>query len=385
MVYGVKVVIRQKQGLKFNVSYFKKDMVFTISLILAAASCLIQPPKLESIDFKVLISLFNLMLTIKAFEELKLLDKFAISLLNQCNNRRSISSILILLCLVSSMFVTNDVALITFVPLTLIISKKTNINMMDTIILQTIAANIGSSLTPMGNPQNLFLYSHYGLKPMPFFMTILLLAILGIGSLYLTMKKLHKGKLKVALAPIQAGNRNKTVVWFIIFAIIIVSIFGAISFQLAFIITMMTAIIVNRKLLLQIDYQLLLTFICFFIFIGNISSTDVVQRIASESMKNSTSVYFSSIFISQLISNVPAAILLSNFTTDWKPLLLGVNVGGLGTIIASLASVISFKLYNQAYPKESKKYLIKFTLYNFSFLALLSIIQYLILKGLKIF
>lgn len=149
--------------------FLKKDIVFTISLTLAIVSCFYQQPKLEYVNFKVIISLFNLLIAIKAFEELKVLDKFAIVILNRCKTSKFVSAILISFCFFSSMFVTNDVALLTFVPLAIVISKKTKMNMTKTIILQTIAANLGSSLTPMGNPQNLFIYSYYGLKPVPFF------------------------------------------------------------------------------------------------------------------------------------------------------------------------------------------------------------------------
>ena len=166
--------------------FFKKDIVFTISFLLAIGSCFIHLPKLEYINFKVLVSLLNLMITIKAFEELKLLEKIAIAILNKCTNSKSVSAILVLLCFISSMLVTNDVALLTFVPLTLIISKKAKINMIETIILQTVAANIGSSLTPMGNPQNLYIFSFYGLKPFQFFGSILFLAFIGIGVLSLS-------------------------------------------------------------------------------------------------------------------------------------------------------------------------------------------------------
>lgn len=172
--------------------FLKKDLVLTISLILAIVSCLIHSPKDEYINFEVLISLFNLMVAIKALEQLKILDKLAVAILNKCNNSRSISIILILLCFICSMFVTNDVALLTFVPITLVISKKTQMNMMDTIILQTIAANIGSSLMPMGNPQNLYLYSYYGIKLIPFLGSILLLAVLGISLLFICTQKLQK-------------------------------------------------------------------------------------------------------------------------------------------------------------------------------------------------
>lgn len=243
-------------------------MVFTISLILAIASCFLHTPKLEYINPKVMVSLFNLMIAIKAFEELKLLDKFAITILNKCNNSRTVSAILISLCFVCSMFVTNDVALLTFVPLTLIISKKTNMKMMETIILQTVAANIGSSLTPMGNPQNLFIYSYYGIKPMAFFATILLIAVLGIGLMYFSIKRLPKSELKVELPTISIVNRKEALIWGIVLAVIIASILGLISYQIGLMITLITVVLLNRNLLLKIDYLLLITFLSFLFSLG---------------------------------------------------------------------------------------------------------------------
>ena len=374
------VLIQENKRLKLKFAFLKKDIVFTVSLVLAATSCLIYPPKLEYINFQVLVILFSLMLTIKALEELRFLDKFAIAVINKCNNSRSVSAILILLCFFSSMFVTNDVALLTFVPLTLVVSRKTQMPMMETIIFQTIAANIGSSLTPMGNPQNLFIYSHYGIRPFPFFSTVLFMAVLGISSLFFLIKRMQYRELKVVLNPVPIDDWKKLAVWGLVLAIIVASIFGVVSYQVAFMVTLITVVILNVKLLIKIDYLLLLTFICFFIFIGNISNSNTLQAFANTSLKDTTSVYFSSIFLSQFISNVPASILLAEFTTDWKPLLLGVNIGGLGTIVASLASVISYKLFIQANPTESKRYLIKFSFYNFTILAFLTLIQFVILK-----
>jgi Na+/H+ antiporter NhaD/arsenite permease-like protein len=267
------VLIQPKRKIKIKWGILKKDIVLTISLLLAAASCLIQPPKMEYINFHVLGSLFNLMLVIKAFEQLRLLDKMAISLLNNCQNSKSVSTLLILLCFFSSMFVTNDVALLTFVPLTIVIGKKANLPVMETIILQTIAANLGSSLTPMGNPQNLFIYSYYEITPKPFFTTVLVLAVLGISSLYFYIRKLPKADLKVEMPPLTAIDRKQGIIWGLVLAIIITSIFGFIHYQIAVLITIITVLILNRKLLLQIDYLLLLTFICFFIFSGNISNS----------------------------------------------------------------------------------------------------------------
>ena len=371
------VFIQEKKKIKVKLGFFKKDLVFTISLLLAVISCFFQPPKLEYINFHVLVSLFNLMVVIKVFEELRVMDKLAVSLLNKCHNSRSVSMILILLCFVSSMFFTNDVALLTFVPLTLLIGKKTNLPMMETVIFQTIAANIGSSLTPMGNPQNLFIYSYYGIQPIPFFATVLLLAVLGVSLLILFHFRIQNRGIEVDLTPIAIVDRKKAIIWGIVLILIILSIFGLIRYGIAFIITLMATFIFNKKIVMKIDYSLLVTFVCFFIFVGNISNMDFVHSILSASLTDSSSVFFSSIILSQFISNVPASILLANFTTDWKPLLLGVNIGGLGTMIASLASVISYKLFIKANPTDAKKYLLTFSIYNFSFLAFLTLIHYL--------
>jgi len=361
-----------------KINIFKKDIVFTLSLVLALISCLFYTPQLQFINFKVLVSLFNLMIVVKAFEELKLLDRLAIVILNKCSNSRKVSMMLILLCFFSSMLVTNDVALITFVPLTLIISKKTNISMLETIILQTIAANIGSSLTPMGNPQNLYIYSHYKLEPIEFFMTVFSLFFFGVLLLFILNHRLNNKSLEIDLPILKIPNPKKSIIWMIVFCLITASILGVLNYKFAFIITLSTVFILDRKLLFKIDYYLLITFVCFFVFIGNISKLKMISHYMIDHLKSTTSVYFNSIFFSQLISNVPASILLSKFTANWKPLLLGVNLGGMGTLIASLASVISYKLFIKEHPHESKKYLIKFSLYNFLGLLTLTILTYLV-------
>jgi len=363
-----------------KINIFKKDFVFTISFLLALISCMFYTPQLHFINFKVLVSLFNLMIVVKAFEELKLLDRLAIVILNKCSSSRRVSMILVLLCFFSSMLVTNDVALITFVPLTLIISKKTNILMLETVILQTIAANIGSSLTPMGNPQNLYIYSHYKLEPIEFFTTVFALFFFGVFLLLILNSRLNNKSLDLKLPILNITNKKKSIVWIIVFCIITASILGVLNYKFALIITLLTIFIFDRKLLFKIDYYLLITFICFFIFIGNFSKIKMISHYMIDHLNSTTSVFFNSIFFSQFISNVPASILLSKFTANWKALLLGVNLGGMGTLIASLASVISYKLFIKEHPNESKNYLIKFSFYNFLGLFSLTLLTYFIFK-----
>lgn len=358
---------------------FRRDIVFTISLVLALISCFLYAPKLQYIDFKVLASLFNLMIVVKAFEKLKLLDMFAISILNKCGNSRRVSLVLIMLCFFSSMLITNDVALLTFVPLALIIGKKSDIPMAKTIIFQTLAANIGSSLTPMGNPQNLFIFSHYGLTAAQFFSTVILFVVSGGVWLYFLNKRINNIDINIKLTPIKIRNKIKAFLWVMLFFFIIASIIGVIDYRIAFIVTFLSALFLDKSLLIKIDYLLLVTFICFFVFIGNVSNIAAITTYMNEHLNNSISVYFDSIIISQFISNVPSAILLSKFTTDWRPLLLGVNVGGMGTIIASLASVISYKLFIKDNPNDGKAYFIKFAIYNLLGLTLFSLINLIIL------
>lgn len=369
------IMIKNKSAIiKKIIKALKNDFVFTAALTLALISCFFATPKIKYIDFKVIISLFNLMLVIKAFEELKILDKAAVSLITRCKNKRSISLALTFLCFFSSMLITNDVALITFVPLALIIGKKTGIPMLETIILQTLAANIGSSLTPMGNPQNLYIFSFYNLTAMQFFQTMIIIGILGLAWLYLLNMKLKNDTIKVYFNKVNIVNRRKLLICILLFLIIILSIFRFIDYRIAFAITIIAAFIMDRKLFSKVDYLLLVTFICFFIFIGNASSIKSIDDFFINHLHSSRAAYFSSIVVSQFISNVPCSILLSHFTNNWKALLLGVNIGGSGTIIASLASVISYKLFIKDNLQNSKLYFAKFTIYNFITLFIFAII-----------
>lgn len=359
-----------------TLNLLKTDIVFTASLVLAISSCFITIPDVNCINFKVLTCLFCLMVVTKAFEDLSLLDKFAVSILNRCTDSRKVSMMLILMSFFASMLITNDIALITLVPLTLIISKKSNINMLFTVILQTLAANIGSSLTPMGNPQNLFIFSYYHLSVSQFFTSIILFAAVGLIWLVLLNFRNHNIEISVDFDSVKIKDNKKAAIWAALFVVIILSVFGVVSYTAAFIVTLVVTLLMDRKLLLKVDYPLLLTFIFFFIFIGNISNIPAITRIMEQTLNSTDSTYFGSILLSQVISNVPCSVFLSKFTTNWQELLLGVNIGGMGTLIASLASVISYKLFVREHPHQTKKYLFKFSVYNVFGLVTFTIINY---------
>lgn len=358
----------------------KSDIVFTIAFLAAILSSLVAMPKTSYIDFKVLACLFNLMIVIKAFEKQKLLDKFAVSLINKCSDVHKLSLILVLLCFFCSMLITNDVALITFVPLTIIISNKCKINVGNMIILETLAANIGSSLTPMGNPQNLYIFSKYNLSISQFFSTLVFFTLIGVAWLLILSFRLKNEPIQVSINTIPTENRLKTLIWLVLFIIIILSVFSIINFKIAFILTIFSTFILDKKLILEVDYLLLMTFVSFFIFIGNISNISLVNNYMQSCLSSNTSTYVASITLSQFISNVPCSILLSKFTGNWKALLLGVNIGGIGTLIASLASVISYKLYIKDYPNEVKQYLLKFAGYSFVSLVIFASLNYFLIR-----
>lgn len=370
--------IKQNKGkLQSSITFFKIDPVFSISLILALLSCAFSNPRIEYINFEVLACLFNLMIVVKAFEELRLLDKFAVSILNRCTNSRRVSLVMILMSFFASMVITNDIALITLVPLTLIISSKSNMNVLVTVVLQTLAANIGSSLTPIGNPQNLYIFSYYKLTAAQFFAPISIFPALGLVWLYLLNLNTRKTYFDISLDTIEIKDRKKAFIWAALFGIIILSVFDVIPYQLAFLVTLIMTFTINKELFKKVDYLLLATFICFFVFIGNISSIPAIAGFMQQYLNSSVRTYFSSVILSQVVSNVPCAVFLSGFTSYWKELLLGVNIGGMGTIIASLASVISYKLYTNANPKSNREYIVKFSIYNLLSLVVFTFINYI--------
>ena len=359
--------------------FLKKESVLVIALSLAIISCFIATPKLSYIDFKVLILLFNLMIVVAAFKELKVLDNIAVGLLKRCNSYKSISTALVFITFVSAMVVTNDVALITFVPLSIVIAKKADISVLKIVIFQTLAANLGSSFTPMGNPQNLFIYSYFNLKPLDFFIITGPILLLSIVFLLILINRDKKLDLNLELEDVKVGNKNHIVVFSILFLVILLSVFHLIDYKLTFVITILIVLLLNRSLFSQVDFSLLITFVGFFIFVGNISTLDSVKTFMENILGSGKSTFLASVLSSQVISNVPATMLLSGFTNHIKELLLGVNIGGMGTLIASLASVISYKIYTSEFEVADNKYMKLFTYYNVLGLILMTLVAYLFL------
>ena len=372
-------------------SWVKQEIVFVISFLLALVSSIFVIKQgnsidfFSAIDFRVISILFTLMLIIAGFQSLGVFSFLANKLCCKIKTLRSISLALILLCFFSSMLITNDVALITFVPFAILILKETkNLKFAPiVIVLQTIAANLGSILTPLGNPQNLFLYSKMQINIFEFLKILFpycafSFVLILVFNLFIPKEKIENLFSTNNLIYIPKENFKSILIFSILFFCSILTVLNIIPYQIVLFLVLIITLIINKNLFTKADYTLLLTFICFFIFTNNISNIESIKNFLVNLIHNKD--FFISLITSQIISNVPAALLLQPFSTNLTELLLGVNIGGLGTLIASLASLISFKIYSKEKELKLKQFFITFTLLNIIFLILL-ILFHLVLKN----
>ncbi len=354
--------------------FIRKEPVLTAAALCMAVSMFFVPPSaayIDYIDFRVLTLLFCLMAVVAGLQRHGLFDSLARHVLTGRMNRRVLFAELILLPFFSSMLVTNDVALITFVPFAILILELTGQQryMIFVIVMQTVAANLGSMATPVGNPQNLYIYSAFHLSAGEFFRTVLPYTLAALPLLICSVFFCSGGEAAVELP--EGGNKGEKrylCMYLILFALCLLSVFRILHYGILLALVCIALTAAERSLFKQIDYCLLLTFVCFFVFAGNIGSVDTI-RIFLQNLLSKRPL-LTSVLASQVISNVPAAVLLSGFTQDWRSLLIGADIGGLGTPIASLASLISFKLYLKSKNANAAGYLGFFLFVNLIGLAL---------------
>ena len=369
--------------MKNLVEFLKKETVLCIAFLLAVISAFIVPVDsqyIEYMDFRVLVLLFALMTVMSGLQSLGIFEKLSYSLLKYVKSTRSLTLLLVSLCFFLAMFITNDVALITFVPFTILILEKIDSpkNLIPIIVLETIAANLGSMLTPIGNPQNLYLYGLSGLSISEFLLHMALSTIISFVLLIICSLFLKKEEITILETTNTFENKKPvlTAYYFVLFLLCLLTVAYLIPYPVLLLVSIPVLLIWDRATLKKVDYSLLLTFISFFVFIGNMQRIPAVAEMISSLVEGKELI--TAFLASQIISNVPAAMLLSGFTDNYRDLLLGVNIGGLGSLIASLASLISFKYfanYVAKLPKESNitkgKYLAHFTSMNVLFAAFL--------------
>lgn len=366
-----------------KVKYFlKTEAVLAISLVAAFITSFFVPPSLEYlsyIDFKVLVILFCLMVIIEGLKNAGLFNVLAERMTSGARNTRGLFLSLIMICFFSSMFITNDVALITFVPFSILVLRVTDQTdkMIFVTVMQTVAANLGSMLTPVGNPQNLYLFSYYNIDVTEFFRITVPVTIAGFLLIFIISAAGKHEQIFVQFKlKEKITNKSKLYIYLFLFVLSLTAVFRIVDYRYILTAVIAAVSIMDRKLFKSVDYSLLATFVFFFIFTGNIRNIELVRGFLSDLIKNQELVY--SISLSQVISNVPAAVLLSNFTENYKALVIGTNIGGLGTLIASLASLISYKLYVKTENSHPAKYLMVFTIVNMVILLLLLLFSSLV-------
>ena len=364
-------------------AFIKKEIVLVIALSLALASMCVVPPDgeyAEYIDFRTLSILFCLMIVMAGFQEAGVFRRIAEALLGRVGKAWQLVLILVLLCFFFSMLITNDVALITFVPFTFIVLELLGQEaerrlILPVVVLQTIAANLGSMLTPIGNPQNLYLYGKAGLSVGAFILLMLpycaaALVLLTVCCVCLGRKNAgnqvqvsfdRQTELKGKAFPICRG--------LLLFVLCLLTVARVLPYGITLILVLVVTCVFDRRLLRKADYSLLLTFVGFFVFIGNMGRIPAFSTFLQHIISGHEVI--TAVAASQIISNVPAALLLSGFTEDYAGLILGTNLGGLGTLIASMASLISYKYIARSGKCSKGRYLAYFTAANLIFLALL--------------
>lgn len=372
------------------ITFVKKEAVLCIAALLSVISAFIVPPSkeyLEYMDWRVLALLFGLMLVVKGLQSIGLFQYLGTKLLNKVKTTRQICLLLTGLCFFSAMLITNDVALITFVPFALMILAMAGEKelFIPVVVLQTIAANLGSMLTPIGNPQNLYLYSAFSIPIGRFLLEMLPLTLLSFILLVISIFLLPNKKIKVSNGETFSGSETfpappgfKLACYLILFLVALSCVIRLLDWPVMLAILILAVLVLDRKLFLSVDYFLLLTFVCFFLFIGNMERIPAVSDLLQAFIQGRE--FLLGILFSQVISNMPAAILMSGFTDAAQALLYGVDLGGLGTLIASLASVISFRIYGGSEGAAKGRYIMFFTVYSIIFLAILSAAAVLLLK-----
>ncbi len=357
------------------ISFVKKNIVMVIALFAAVITSIIVPPDkgyLEYFDLKTLSCLFCVLAVVCALKNIFFFYMLARKVVEIFKNTRLAILALVYITFIGSMLIANDMALLTFLPLGYIVLTNTGKEkyMAFTFIMQNIAANLGGMLTPFGNPQNLYLYTAFKIPTLefmkimapPFVLSVALITLCCI--VFVKPEPLKLDKLRVNL------ERRKTALYMLLFTLSIAIVFRGIPYWIGLIVIPVVLYFTDKRALMAVDYPLLLTFVFFFIFSGNMGRIDVVREFFSSILEKSTLLV--SVLSCQVISNVPSSILLSHFTQNYRELLVGVNIGGAGTLIASLASLITFREYVSHNPGKTFYYIKMFSLFNFGFLIILT-------------
>ncbi len=353
--------------------FIKNNVVMCVALLGALITSIFVPVDakyLEYFDFKTLTCLFCVLAVVCALRRIRFFYLLARKIVEYFKTAKIVILVLVYITFVGSMLIANDMALITFLPLGYFVLSTTHKEkyMAFAFIMQNIAANLGGMLTPFGNPQNLYLYTKFNIPTLEFLQIMFPPFIISIVLITICCLCVKAEPLEIEEEQIHLPLK-RTIMYMLLFVFSIAIVFHGIPYHWGLIVIPIALLIMDRQALFMVDYPLLLTFVFFFIFAGNMSRIEVVQQFFSTLLQSNTLLVSS--LSCQVISNVPSAILLSQFTSNYQDLLVGVNIGGVGTIIASLASLITFSEYRAHNKGQGLKYLGLFSLFNFGFLIIL--------------
>ncbi len=372
--------IAQKRSIgKAVLQILKSNIVLCIAVVAATITCFFVPFDGEYasyFDWSTLGCLFGTMLVVGAFRNIKLFEYLAAVIVRKTGNMRNAALALVLITYVGSMVLANDMALLTFLPLGYFVLKDSDKMRYTafTFVMQNVAANLGGMLTPFGNPQNLYLYSYYTIPTGEFFRIMAIPFAVAFVLIFATCFFVKKEPLSLTVELPQKPCLWRTLVYCALFILSVCAVFRLFPFYWAVLAVFVAVMILDWRAILRVDFGLLLTFCVFFIFAGNLSRIQAVRDMLSAAM--SFSPLLVGVASCQVISNVPSSVLLSRFTGDYQNLLVAVNIGGLGTPVASLASLITLNKYRKLGDNRTGHYILLFSAVNFGFLAVLIGAQY---------
>lgn len=373
------------------IKIIKKEPMLTVSVIAAIISLFITPPSKElltAIDWHTLGTLFMMLTILEGFKKEHIFNPL-LRLASKTGYLVTLSLFLVFSVFFSSMFVTNDVSLIIFVPLTIILFRAARREqfILPLLAMENIAAVRGSLLMPFGSPQNLFIYSQSGMSAAAFIGIMFPIWIISLFLLIIFVAFPYRKNLKEKAhiedadftVPDSELNKKKQIAFLLLFIMVLTTIVTRTScWPIAVIIVAVLVAIIDYKILIKTDYVLLLTFLCFFVFSSSIASNETIAAFLHKIVSGHE--YIVSILLSQFISNVPASIVLYPFSENVKALLYGLDSAGLCTLIGSLASVINYRIYVREYPKGGMKFIKYFTLISLLFFAFVALPGYFISK-----
>ena len=355
------------------ITFLRNEAVLCIAFVFACASVVAAGDVTSAatyIDWRVIVLLFCLMASVAGLQKSGVLAQLAERLVAGEKTRRSVCFALVMLPFFSSMLVTNDVALLTFVPIAVLALEAAGWRdaLVRVIVLQAIAANLGGMVTPVGNPQNLFIFTTFELTAADFFAALAPFGALALFGLAIACTSFDTERSSIALKiDASAIDMKLFALHAALFALSVLAVVRIVPWQALPFVIAPALFLFDRRVFVKVDYALLATFACFFVFSGNMAHMPAMQDFLGGLMGNHPML--TSLATSQVISNVPASVLLAEFTANWHSLLIGVDLGGLGTPIASLASLIAFKLYLHTRDASAAAFMKEFALANIIGLA----------------